>query len=190
MKKTTVVGFIFLIAQASFALAETTVTVNNDSTTVTTTEPTEVKPQAVEIAATPVIITQDRKTKEFEGEIIRVDYPENLIVVHDAEGRDRKVLVKQGMINNYKVDDYVQVALMEDMKEAKMIHIVRDLPHFEGSVVSIAPSVNQIIIRESSGNTRAVLVAPGTTAYFKAGDHVRIYAIPDQREARFIRVLG
>ena len=190
MKKAAwMVALVLGLAPVTMAFAETTVTVDNDQTTVTTGQPAPI--QTVAVTATPVIIAQERNEKEFEGEIIRVDYPNSLIVVRDRDGRDRKVIVKQGMINNYKVDDYVEVTLMADMKEAKMIHIVRDLPRFEGRVIAVDSNVNHIIIREGNGKERTVLVATGMTTYFKAGDSVRIYAVPDQqREVRFIRVLG
>ena len=54
-----------------------------------------------------------------------VDSSSNMIVVHDTMGHDRRVQLKEGMISSYKVDDYVRVHLMADLKEAKTINTVR-----------------------------------------------------------------
>lgn len=181
-------GFVFLSVPFSSALASTTVTVESQGETVTTVVPTE-STEAITTAATPVVIEQTGNPKQFEGEIIRVDYPKSLIVVRDTFGRERKVIVKQGMINNYKVSDYVEVEMMADLKEAKMIHTVRDLPRFDGMIVRIDPSVNQIVIREHNGRDRTVVVAPDMIAQFKAKDKVRVYGIGDRQAVRWIYVI-
>ena len=74
--------------------------------------------------ASEVILTKGENNRDLEGRIVIVDNSKNTIVVHDAQGHDRRVTLKQGMINNYKVDDYVRIHLMADLKEAKMIHTV------------------------------------------------------------------
>jgi hypothetical protein len=118
------------------AYAETTVTVDDgESVTVQQNQPgTAAAVQTVPVVqvpvvyqAVPVVILKEDEAdpKNFEGTITNVDLPENQIRVRDTDGRDRKVLVKQGMISGFKVDDYVKVELMADMKEAKMIKVVR-----------------------------------------------------------------
>ncbi len=186
MKKSIIVSS-FLSVLLSFSSAwATTVTVDDNSKTVTINQN-----QTVPVVdATPVIIARENNPKEFEGEIIQVDLPEHQILVRDAEGRDRRVTVKQGMINNYKVDDYVQVSLMEDLKEAKMIHVVQDAFHFEGTIVGVDSSTNHIVVRDKTQTDKTVLVASGMTAYFKTGDRVRIYLVPEYKEARFIRIFS
>ena len=72
-----------------------------------------------------VTLTKEDSNRDLEGRIINVDNSKNTIVIHDAKGHDRRVVLKQGMINNYKVDDYVRIHLMADLKEAKMIQTVQ-----------------------------------------------------------------
>src|SRR5207253_3199045 len=103
----------------------------------------------------PVIVTKTEDPRELEGEIVRVDYPRSQMVIRDIDGRERKVIVKQGMINNYKVDDYVKVYLMADMKEAKSITTKRTAD-IEGEVVGIDYARNQIVVRDRDGADRAV----------------------------------
>lgn len=190
MKKLIVIsGLLFLVLPVYTAGATTTVTVDDNASTVTVNQNQPVGAEPVILNATPVVITKDANPREFEGEIIQIDYPKSQILVHDTEGRDRRVLVKQGMINNYKVDDYVQVSLMADLREAKMIHTVQDASHFEGVIVSVDPVASHIIVRDRTETDRTVLLASGMTANFKAGDHVRIYVVPEYKEARLIRVI-
>src|SRR5689334_171791 len=117
MKKTVLFLSIISLTALPAVHAETTVTVNDDQVTVNRAA----TPTVVVQQEQPVILTTTQDPRELEGEIIRVDYPESMIVVRDANGRERKVWLKQGMINNYKVDDYVKIYLMADMKEAKTI---------------------------------------------------------------------
>ena len=70
------------------------------------------------------MLVQKQDKRDLEGRIINVDSSKGQIIVRDAEGRERKVILKEGMINQYKVDDFVQIHLMADMKEAKTIRTV------------------------------------------------------------------
>jgi ribosomal protein L21E len=72
-----------------------------------------------------VTFIREESNRDLEGRIINVDNSQGTIVVHDAQGRDRRVTLKKGMISNYKVDDYVRIHLMADLKEAKMIRTIR-----------------------------------------------------------------
>lgn len=177
-------GFLFLLLPIYSAGATTTVTVDDNAGTVTVGQN-----QPGVLNATPVVIAKEENPMEFEGEIIQINYPKSQILVHDTGGRDRRVIVKQGMINNYKVDDYVQVRLMADLREAKMIHTVQDASHFEGVIVSVDPVASHIIVRDRTQTDRTVLLASGMTANFKAGDRVRIYVVPEYKEARLIRIV-
>ncbi len=174
------------------AWATTTVTVEDNrpnTVTVTQSEPVAATETIVPVSQTPVMIVKEENPKEFEGEIINVDLPESQVLVHDLWGRDRRVTVKQGMISGYKVGDYVRVTLMADMKEAAMIKIIRDVTPLEGTVVNIDSSSHGIVVRESSGKERVILLAPGMTINFRVGDKVRVYALPDRSEAKMIRIL-
>ncbi len=183
--------FTFLSLSLGLGRAETTGTGDDDpDTTVTVNQSQSPNVQLTAVQATPVVIAKDVNPTEFEGEIINVDYSKSVILVHDTYGRDKRVVVKQGMISTYKTGDYVKVSLMADLKEAKMISVVKEISHFEGTILSVDPAIHQLIVRDSAGKDRTVLLAPGTTAYFKAGENVRIYVIPDKGEARLIRVLG
>ena len=63
---------------------------------------------------------------DLEGRISRVDVTKSVILVkNELENkigkREYRVLVKQGMINDYKKNDKVKIWLMADRKEAKHI---------------------------------------------------------------------
>jgi hypothetical protein len=72
-----------------------------------------------------VTFIREESNRDLEGRIINVDTSQGTILVHDKEGRDRRVQLKQGMISGYKVDDYVRIHLMADLKEAKMIRTIK-----------------------------------------------------------------
>lgn len=177
MKKLTVaVGILFLLSPVLPSAADTVVTVSSE-------------PSTIVVQKAPVLLIKEDDPRRFEGEIIKVDYPKSQIVVHDTNGRDRRVIVKQGMISNYKVDDYVQVHLMADLREAKMIHIARHLSRYDGTIIQADPAVNYIIVRDTVGKERTALLVPGTVSQYRAGHRVRVYVVQDTEEARFIRVL-
>lgn len=145
---------------------------------------------AVVVPITPVIVIKTEDPKDLEGEIIRVDMPESMIVVQDANNRERKVTLKQGMIDAYKVGDYVQVHLMADLKEAKTIKTVRTAD-LEGDVVVADLAGNQIVVRDSDPMDHVVLLNPAMNNKYVVGDHVRLYVVsdmPDVKEVRLIRV--
>lgn len=144
MKKLLMVSGVIVLALAAVpAWSETTVKVDNDkvtvsqnggpATTVTTTPgtATTVSTPVVATAVTPVttvpsVAIEKVDLKDFEGKIEKVDMPDSVITVHDNKtDRDRRVLVKQGWIDNYKVGDYVRIHLMNDMYEAKDIQTIR-----------------------------------------------------------------
>jgi ribosomal protein L21E len=72
-----------------------------------------------------VTFIREESNRDLEGRIINVDSSQNTIVVRDAQSRDRRVKLKQGMISTYKVDDFVRIHLMADLKEAKMIRTIK-----------------------------------------------------------------
>lgn len=72
-----------------------------------------------------VVFVREESNRDLEGRIINVDNSQSTITVKDAQGRDRRVKLKQGMISNYKVDDFVRIHLMADLKEAKMIRTIK-----------------------------------------------------------------
>ncbi len=191
MKKTIIIlGTLFLLLPARWAGATTTVTVEDGDSTVIVDQSQPNSVQSAVLITTPVVIAKENKSRDFEGEIIQMNYPESQILVRDLEGRDRRVIVKQGMINNYKVDDYVQVSLMADLKEAKMIRRVPNAKSFEGVIMSVDPVASQIIVQDRSRTDRTVLLASGMTAHFKSGDRVRVYIVPEYKEARLIRIVA
>ena len=63
---------------------------------------------------------------DLQGCVTGIDYIKNVVQVRNElknsiGNRDYRVLVKQGMINNYKRNDKLKIWLMEDHKEAAMI---------------------------------------------------------------------
>ena len=66
---------------------------------------------------------------DIVGRVSRIDYTKSIILVrnelkNDIGNRDYRVLVKQGMINNYKKNDRLKIWLMADHREAAMIERV------------------------------------------------------------------
>lgn len=72
-----------------------------------------------------VTFYREESSRDVEGRIVNVDNSQNTISVREANGRDRRIKLKQGMISGYKVDDYVRIHLMADLKEAKMIRTIK-----------------------------------------------------------------
>ena len=69
---------------------------------------------------------------DVEGRIANINTIKNEIVVNNilykekkVGAREKRIKVKQGMINDYKLQDYVKVKLMADKKEAAMIEIIK-----------------------------------------------------------------
>ena len=63
---------------------------------------------------------------DLEGRVTTIDYTKSIIRVKNELDnkigkREYRVLVKQGMINDYKTNDKLKVWLMADRKEAKHI---------------------------------------------------------------------
>jgi len=135
------------------------------------------------------VLTMQDNPKDFEGDIIRVDMSDNQLVVLDTNGRERKVQLKQGMIGTYKVDDYVRIHLMEDLKEAKTIETLRNVRNFEGRVVSIDSAKSVIVVRDTHDKEAIVIVRQGLINNYSIGQQVRIYTLPDHNEAQLIRVI-
>lgn len=100
------------------------VAIGSTQTPVVVTQPVMVPQQVVLTQEVPVVILKTEDMRNFEGTIVKVDYRGNEIVVRDTTGKERRVMVKQGMIGHYKVDDRVKIELMTDMKEARMIRVV------------------------------------------------------------------
>ena len=66
---------------------------------------------------------------DIDGRVSRIDYTKSIILVrnelkNEIGNRDYRVLVKQGMINNYKKNDRLKIWLMADHREAAMIERV------------------------------------------------------------------
>ncbi|MGH7197251.1 MAG: hypothetical protein ACREH5_00705 [Candidatus Omnitrophota bacterium] len=68
---------------------------------------------------------------DLEGPIVKIERMKSVITVKNVgentklKVKEKRVLVKQGWINNYKIHDYVQIRLMKDNYEAKMIEKTR-----------------------------------------------------------------
>ena len=186
-RSATVFVALFSIFMASVPVfATTTVTVEDNSKV--TVDPNA--PPAIVVQATPVVIAQTEDPRKLEGEIIRVDIPESQILVRDVDSRERRVELKQGMISGYKVGDYVQIYLMADLKEAKTIRTVRTAD-IDGEVVATDYTRSQIIVRDSSGADRVVILSPGMNNKYQVKDRVQLYVVaeqPDIKEVRLIRV--
>ncbi len=64
---------------------------------------------------------------DLEGPIVKINTVKNEIMVQNIgknsrlKNKQKKVLVKQGMINGFRMNDYVQVRMMADNYEAAMI---------------------------------------------------------------------
>jgi len=109
--------------------------------------------------------------------------------VLDTNGRERKVQLKQGMIGTYKVDDYVRIHLMADLKEAKTIETIRDVRNLEGNIVSVDTSRSQIVVRGADGKDSTVLLRQGQINNYRMGDHVRIYLLANHEQVQVIRII-
>ena len=67
---------------------------------------------------------------DLEGRVRTIDTTKSIMVVKNElqnkiGPREYRVLVKQGMINNYMKNDKLKIWLMKDRKEAKMIERVK-----------------------------------------------------------------
>lgn len=138
---------------------------------------------------TVTLITMEENPKDFEGGIIRVDIPKRQIVVQDTNGRERKVQLKEGMIGNYKVDDYVQVHLMSDLKEAKTIETVRNIRRLEGNIVKVDSQASRMVIRDMNGRERTVLVRQGMITSYSVGNQVQVYQLADREDVQLVRII-
>ncbi len=168
-----IAGLIMVLAAVVDARAEQIIT----TTTATVVEPTQ------------VVVVSESDSREFEGEIISVDYPGNQIMVREPNGRERRVDIKQGMISNLKVNDYVEVQLMMDNKEAKMVKKVKEARLIEGTIIVLNTDAQQLVLQDANGQSHTVLMTPGNINQFRTGEHVRVYAISNDRPVRYIRVI-
>lgn len=135
------------------------------------------------------VITLEENPRDFEGEIIRVDMSDSQIVVQDTNGRERRVQLKQGMIGTYKVDDYVRIRLMSDMKEAKTIETIRGVRRIDGNVVRIDYPRSQMVLRDTRGNETTVLVRQGMISNYSVGNRARVYLLADHEDVQMVRVI-
>ncbi len=143
----------------------------------------------IRVAADLMVVTMQENPKDFEGEIIRVDMSEGQLVVLDTNGRERRVQLKQGMIGTYKVDDYVRIHLMADLKEAKTIETIRGMRRFDGDIVRIDNSRSQIVLRDTHGVETVVLVRQGTVNNYSVGNRARVYMLENHEDVQVIRIL-
>lgn len=67
------------------------------------------------------------KDPDLEGPVRKIDIGKNTMTIQNVltdskvKNKEKKVYVKQGMIGQFKMGDYVQVRMMADNVEAKMI---------------------------------------------------------------------
>lgn len=188
-------SFIFVLGFPLFAAAAhaATVTVENDKVTVdqtgqaTTVVQTGVVPVVAPVAPVAAYAAvQD--PRHLEGEIVNVDYPSSEILVRDIDNRERRVTLKQGMINTYRTGDYVEIYLMADMKEAKTIH-TRRTADVEGEITSVDYANNLIVVRDANGANRNVLVRPGIIGEHKVGDRLKLYVAVDNADPAAVRLI-
>jgi ribosomal protein L21E len=167
--------------------AATTVTVD-DNSRVTVDQGL---PETVVLQTQPIVVVQEAKDpQELEGEITRVDLSNGEIVVRDADNREKRVLLKEGMISNYKVGDYVQIYLRNGLNEAKTIK-TQPSADLEGQVVAVDTSRSVIVVRDERGKDNTVIVNSDMNGKNKVGDRVRLYVVsdsPNVQEVRLIRV--
>ena len=79
---------------------------------------------------------------------------------------------------------------MEALREAKTIHTKRTAD-LEGDIVTTDHARSQIVVHDSDGVDRVVILNPMMSSSYKVGDHVRLYVLsdyPDVKEVRLIRV--
>ena len=194
MKISTVILGVLVSLLLLRPASATTVIVDDEQTPVTSTRPTvvidPVGAQTVVVEKNTAIVTAVQDPRDLEGEIIRVDYPASTIVVRDIDGRERRVLLKSGMINTYKVDDYVVIRLRTDLQEALEIK-TRHAADIEGDIVEVDRTAGRLIIRHKDGATRTFIARPDMIGNYRVGDYVRLYVVyddPAYQEAKIIRV--
>ncbi len=193
------VPMISLLLLSTPVLADMTVTTRGDTVTVEQT-PTQavtqvvIQPagsQTVLLQSQPVVVMEQRDPRDLEGRVVKVELNRKRLTIHDLDGRDRRVLLmKQGMINKYRVDDYLQIRLTRDLKEALTVRTIR-VPDVEASVVSVDRTNNVIIVRTANGQDRRVMVQPNMIQQYQTGDRVRFYVISqngDLQEAQIVRI--
>ena len=80
---------------------------------------------ALGLVIAPAVHAMDKP--DLEGPIVKINMVKSVITVRNigkdvqSKNKEKKVLVKQGMISNYRLGDYVQIRLMQDNYEAKQI---------------------------------------------------------------------
>ena len=192
MKRSAVILGVWIALFALKPASATTVIVDDERATVTqpVTVIDPVGSQTVVVEKDATVVTEVQDPRVLEGEIIRVDYPASTIVVRDIDGRERRVLLKQGMINNYKVDDYVVIRLRTDLREALEI-MTRHAADIEGEIVEIDRPLGRLLVRYRDGSVRTFIARPSMIGNYKTGDTVRLYVVyddPNYQEAKIIRV--
>ncbi len=189
-----------LLLLSTSAWADTTVTTNGDTVTVTQQQPAQavtqviVQPagsQTVVLQRPAVVVMDQRDPRHLEGRVGKVDLIRKELTIHNSNGRDQKVLLmKQGMINQYTIDDYVEIYLTRDLKEALKIK-TKHSPDLEADVVGVDLASNVIIVRAANGPDRRVIISPSMIQGYQVGDRVRFYVVSenaDLQEAQIIRV--
>lgn len=172
-----------LIWSPSVWAATVTTTVESDKVTVQTDAGA---PAPVPVTTAVYQVEQD--PRRVEGEIVNVDTPESTILVRDADGREKRVLIKQGMISGYRTGDYVEIYLMADLREAKTIR-TRRTADIEGRITNIDFANNVIVVRGNAGDEQNVLIRPNAIGEHKVGDQIKIYAAVDDRDPRTVRLI-
>jgi hypothetical protein len=179
------------------AFAETVTTVENDrvvvsqqggQTTTVVQNGASGAPVAAIVPAGGAAFETVRDPRRIEGEIVSVDTPESQILVRDVDGREKRIVLKQGMINNYKVGDYVEIYLMADEREAKTIK-TRRTADIEGEIARVDYANNLIVIRTTDGPERTVLVRPGLIQEHKTGDRIKMYVAVDDASPQTVRLI-
>lgn len=192
-KSVAILGMLMALIAWKPASAATVVVDDGSQVTVSQTRPVvvdQVGTKTVVVEKVPATLNVVKDSRTLEGEIIRVDYPAYTLVIRDIDGREKKVLIKRGTINNYKVDDYVVVRLTPDLQEAMDIK-TKHVADIEGDVTLVDRSNGRIIIREKNGSERTVIARSDMIGNYKAGDFVRLYVVVDEdnyQEVKMIRV--
>ena len=194
MKKLTLFAAALLIALPGAGWASTTVTIDG-SRVIVTPEPTrqviEIQPrgsQTVFIQKEYTVTSAVVDPAWLEGQVTKVDVTAYQVTVRDIDGRERRINLKQGMINNQKVGDYVRIQLTPDLKDAMMVRVQTDAD-IEGEVVRIDRNLNQVVLRQRNGAERVIVLRSTMLDNYKVGDTLRLYVVSDYSDVTEVNVI-
>ncbi len=127
------------------------------------------------IRQVPMVVVTEQIPGDFEGRVVEINASQNLIIVHDANGRDRQVAV-QGALDNYRLGDYVQIRPAAAPMIVTRTEITGD---FEGRITQVNYTQNMITINDTNGRDRQVSVKPEIINNYRVGDYVQIRPMTD-----------